>query len=107
MALTRIEGHVDTKLGSSGYAIKETIKTDAGQMWEVRWAVWTKQELALGDFVRVDGDLGVKMREYTNAAGMPAHTVDRNLNNCTIKVLKKAVVVDDLFDAAPSPSEPF
>jgi hypothetical protein len=99
MSLVRIEGYVDSKLGTSGYAIKETIKTDAGQMWEVRWAVWTKQELALGDMVQVDGDLGVKIREYTNAAGNPAHTVDRNINNPTIKVLKTTT--------APGESEPF
>lgn len=88
MSLVRIDGYVDSKLGSSGYAIKETIKTDAGQMWEVRWAVWTKQELNIGDMVQVDGDLGVKIREYTNAAGNPAQTVDRNINNATIKTLK-------------------
>ena len=88
MALTRIEGYIDSKLGESGYAIKETIRTDGGQTWEVRWAVWTKQPLVIGDFVQVDGELGVKIREYQDINGATKNTVDRNLNNTTVKVIK-------------------
>lgn len=88
MALIRIEGYIDSKLGSSGYAVKETVKTDAGQMWEVRWAVWTKQDLTINDFIQVDGDLGVKIREYQDSAGNTKQTIDRNINNPTIKVIK-------------------
>jgi hypothetical protein len=88
MALTRIEGYIDSKLGESGYAIKETIRTEGGQVWEVRWAVWTKQPLTIGDFVQVDGDLGVKIREYQDSMGNTKNTVDRNINNPTIKVVK-------------------
>ena len=98
MALTRIDGTVEKELGTSGYAIQETIKTDAGATWQVRWAVWTKTPLNIGDFVQVDGELGVKVREYIDAHGMPKHTADRNINNATIKVLKRA---------ADNASEPF
>lgn len=96
MALVKIEGIVDYEIGNDvkgilGFRVKETVTNATnGQSWDVTWTVWSKNAPAVGSMVEVKGELGVKAREYTKADGSTATTIDRNINDPEVKVLRAA-----------------
>ena len=94
MAYAKVTGTVTKPLLDKGYEISETVTVafgpSAGQSWPVRWAVWTKQPLNLGDLVDVAGELTVKQREYLDERGNPKTVIDRSVNADTITVARAA-----------------
>lgn len=106
MALVKVTGEVTKPLAGLGYQISERITVQygasAGQSFETKWAVWTKETLNIGDIIDVTGTVGLKQREYVDEHGLNKTTIDRSINDPKITVAKAA---------APAPvvteSEPF
>ena len=112
MALVKIEGIVDRTIGENGvvgFRVKETItNATSGQSWDVQWTVWTKTaKVNPGDMVEVQGELGVKTREYTDRSGNAATTIDRNINTPEVKVLRAAAVQLDAWGNTLPDESPF
>jgi hypothetical protein len=103
MSYVKITGTVVKPLGEVGWQVDETVNVafgpSAGKSFPVKWAVWTKENLNIGDLVDVSGVLALKQREYLDEHGIPKTTIDRSINECTIKVARAA--------APATGSEPF
>lgn len=93
MALIKVEGTVDKPLGDSGFIILETIKLNDGRTFDKKWKVWTKTETpAFGSVVEVVGEHGAKINEYQAFDGTTKHSIDLNVNNPKVTILRAAEV---------------
>lgn len=92
MALVKIEGIVDKPLGDSGFIVLETIRLNDGRTFDKKWKVWSRDQVAFGSFVEALGELTAKLNEY-EWEGETKRSVDLNINNPTVKVLRAAETV--------------
>lgn len=91
MATIRVEGIVGEPISDKGFTLIETVKVaSTGQMWEVKWKVWTTKEIpAFSSFIEVTGEFSSKLNEY-EYQGETRRVIDRNINIPNIKVLRAA-----------------
>jgi len=108
MAFIKVEGIVDKPLGDKGFILLETIKLNDGRTFDKKWKVWTTPIPAFSAFVEAVGELSAKSNEYQAHDGTTKHSVDLNVNNPTVKVLRDAtdLAPDTNTDWATAPSGP-
>jgi hypothetical protein len=91
MAFIKVEGIVDKPLGDKGFILLETIKLNDGRTFDKKWKVWITPIPAFSAFVEAVGEMSAKVNEYQAHDGTTKHSVDLNVNNPTVKVLREAV----------------
>ena len=124
MALIKIESaEVTRHVGSRGaFAVGEYITLPTGASFMKTYTVWNDATVTgmdaptIGNVVQVIGELGVKVREYTNNMGQLKHAADISINNpqitqlahqkpATVEDTKKAIdtIVDDIAENMEAP----
>jgi hypothetical protein len=68
-----------------GFVASEGYKTQAGEDAKAYYTVWAKDKVAVGDIVSVEGDLTVKLSEYTNKVTQQlTNKAEANINNAKL-----------------------
>lgn len=93
MAHVKVEGTVDKPLGDKGFILLETIKLNDGRTFDKKWKVWTTPIPAFGSVVEAVGELSTKLNEYQAPDGTTKNSIDLNVNNPTVKIIREPEVV--------------
>lgn len=66
-----------------GYGFRgvETKQSKSGEPYRVYYTVWTKEPVNEGDVVDVEGDLSVKLEEFTGRDNQPKKVAAIHVNN--------------------------
>ena len=65
-----------------GYGFKATETTlFKGEERKTWFTVWTKEPVQVGDVLRVEGDLSVKLESFTGRDNQPKQTAGIHINN--------------------------
>jgi hypothetical protein len=65
-----------------GYGFKATETTlFKGEERKTWFTVWTKEAVQVGDVLRVEGDLSVKLESFTGRDNQPKQTAGIHINN--------------------------
>ena len=85
MATVTIENAQVFKL-IDGYGFKavEKFKLRSGEEGKRYFTIWTKEKVAEGDIVTIEGDLSVKIEEYTGKDNQPKTSAAVHVNNALI-----------------------
>jgi hypothetical protein len=85
MATVTIENAQVFKL-IDGYGFKavEKFKLRSGEEAKRYFTIWTKEKVAEGDIVTIEGDLSVKIEEYTGKDNQPKTSAAVHVNNALI-----------------------
>ena len=69
-----------------GYGFKavEKFRLKSGEEAKRYYTVWTKETVKEGDTVTIEGDLSVKVEEYTGKHNQPKTTAAVHVNNALI-----------------------
>lgn len=69
-----------------GYGFKavEEFKLRSGETGKRFYTVWTKETATEGDIVTIEGDLSVKIEEYTGKDNQPKTSAAVHVNNALI-----------------------
>ena len=70
----------------TGYGFKavEKFKLKSGDEGKRYYTVWTKESVSEGDIVTIEGDLSVKIEEYTGKDNQPKTSAAVHVNNALI-----------------------
>ena len=69
----------------AGYGFKATETTlFKGEERKTWFTVWTKETVAEGDVVTIEGDLSVKLEEFTGRDNTPKQTAAIHINNALL-----------------------
>jgi hypothetical protein len=95
MAHTKVEGIVESHLGTKGFRLAERINTSTGQTFTKPWTIWATQP-AIGAFVEVSGELRAEVAKHYETkeimltqAGLPY--VALTISDALVTVLRDAV----------------
>lgn len=85
MATIRIDNAKVFKL-IPGYGFKavEEFQLRSGETAKRYFTIWTKENAAEGDIVSIEGDLSVKIEEYTGKDNLPKTSAAVHVNNAVI-----------------------
>jgi hypothetical protein len=85
MATIRIDNAKVFKL-IPGYGFKavEEFQLKSGETAKRYFTVWTKETAAEGDIVSIEGDLSVKIEEYTGKDNKPKTSAAVHVNNAIL-----------------------
>jgi len=85
MATVTIENAEVFKL-ITGYGFKaiERFKLRSGEEGKRYYTVWTKEAVKEGDIVTIEGDLSVKIEEYTGKDNQPKTAAAVHVNNALV-----------------------
>jgi|TARA_R110000772_G_scaffold261079_1_gene379365 hypothetical protein len=85
MATVTIENAVVARI-IEGYGFKATeeFKLKSGETAKRWYTVWTKEQVSEGDVLVIEGELGVKLEEYTSKDNQPKTSVGVHVNNALI-----------------------
>lgn len=87
MATVTIEnGQVARLIPSYGFKLLETRKLRNGDTAKNYYTVWTKEQVKEGDIVTVEGELSVKLEEYTGKDNKPRQAAAVHVNNALVMV---------------------
>lgn len=66
--------------------VEQVVMNISGERKDTKryYTVWTKEQVNEGDFVTVQGDLGVKLEEYTGRDNQPKQSIGVHLNNALV-----------------------
>jgi hypothetical protein len=81
MATVTIEAaKVERLIDGYGFKASETtlFKGEERKTW---FTVWTKEPVQVGDVLRVEGDLSVKLESFTGRDNQPKQTAGIHINN--------------------------
>jgi hypothetical protein len=85
MATVTIEaGTVVRIIEGYGFAAVEEKKIHTGETIKRYYTVWTKEQVKVGDVYSIEGDLQVKLEEYTGKDNQPKTTAAVHVNNALI-----------------------
>ena len=84
-----------------GYGFKavEEFKLRSGETGTRWFTVWTKEEVTEGDVLTIEGNLSVKLDEYTDKAGDAKQSIAININEAMIMSADPQHAVPDVSDA--------
>ena len=85
MATVTIENAVVARI-IEGYGFKATeeFKLRNGETAKRWYTVWTKESVAEGDSLVIEGELSVKLEEYTDKQNQPKTSVGVHVNNALV-----------------------
>ncbi len=69
---------------SYGFEVTEEQKLRSGEMAKFYYTVWSKETVSVGDVLVVEGNLSVKVDEYTNKLGEAKVKANVNVNDAMI-----------------------
>jgi hypothetical protein len=84
MATTTIENaRVERLIPGYGFKATETtmVKGEERKTW---FTVWTKETVAEGDILTIEGELSVKVESFTGKDNQPKQTAAIHLNNALV-----------------------
>jgi hypothetical protein len=84
MATTTIENaRVERLIPGYGFKATETtmVKGEERKTW---FTVWTKETVAEGDILTIEGELSVKLESFTGRDNQPKQTAAIHLNNALV-----------------------
>lgn len=67
-----------------GFVAVEEIKAKNGETWKKYFTVWTREKVAVGDEVEIQGELTVKLEEYTGSDNVPKQKIAVHVNDAFI-----------------------
>ena len=85
MATVTIENAVVERI-IEGYGFKasESFKLKNGETAKRWFTVWTKEQAKEGDLLIIEGDLSVKLEEYTDKQNQPKTSAAIHVNNALV-----------------------
>lgn len=98
--VTISNGEVTKHLADKGFILEVKYRTRDGEDKSEKWTVWGKQP-ALGTVLEVEGDLSVKLEEFTGDAG-PVRYARGHINNPVYRTLPMPGSTDPYKDAVPN-----
>jgi len=90
MATVTIENaRVERIIPSYGFKASEStlVKGEERKIW---YTVWTKESVTEGQIVTIEGDLSVKLEEFTGRDGSPKQTAAIHVNNALLMTAEDA-----------------
>ena len=85
MARVKIESaRVIRIMEGYGFKAEEVIQLRNGSEAKRYYTVWTKTKVQENDFVSVDGDLSVKVEEYTGKDNVPKVSAGVHINDALV-----------------------
>lgn len=91
MATVTIENaEVVRLIPNYGFEVCETFQLRNGDEAKRYFTVWTKETAKEGDRLSVQGELGVKLDEYTNKEGEKKQKISVNINDALIMQMEDA-----------------
>ena len=85
MAIVTIEAAtVERLIPGYGFAASESYTTKDGETRKTWFTIWTKDSVTVGNVVTVQGDLSVKVSEYTDKQGVLQSKAEANINNAVL-----------------------
>jgi hypothetical protein len=90
MATITIENaRVERIIPSYGFKASEStlVKGEEKKTW---FTVWTKESVTEGQIVTIEGDLSVKLEEFTGRDGSPKQTAAIHVNNALLMTAEDA-----------------
>ena len=95
MATVTIENATVARI-IEGYGFKATeeFTLKSGETAKRWYTVWTKEQVKEGDKLTIEGNLSVKLEEYTGKDNQPKTSVGVHVNNAL-------VMASDTFEDAP------
>lgn len=70
---------------SHGFRAVEKFKLRNGEEGKRYFTVWTQESVTEGDIVTIEGDLSVKLEEFTGRDNQPKTTAAVHVNNARVK----------------------
>jgi len=75
---------VERLIPGYGFAATESYTTKDGEVRKTWFTVWTKNTVSVGDIMSVEGELSVKVSEYTDKEGQSKTKAEANINNAKL-----------------------
>jgi len=90
MAKVIIESaEVTRNLAGKGFWAEVAKQTRNGDILPEKWTVWTNEQVAVGDVVRIEGELTIKQEKWTKDTGEEVPYARGHVNNPQIRQLPK------------------
>lgn len=69
-----------------GFKLVEVKKLRNGDTAKNYYTIWTKEQVKEGDIVTVEGELSVKLEEFTGKDGKPRNAAAVHVNNALVMI---------------------